>query len=155
MPLTVVGGRLPKIYWSPVSSDCQVPPKWGEAANLCFENCSCLSILMTAPVAALIGQSDGKPNYCLLCHYVNACTSLGWTDLLRSGQCLWWSTFPQFQGKWKWFSLQSVRVHLRDLSLFWNYSCFVIVVQWTWWGSGRRHLYKSIFVLVYNLVMDI
>ena len=97
------------IDWPPVSSGRQVPQR---AGKLCVESCSGVSILVTAPISALIGQSDGKPNYWLHRHHVYAYMSLGRTDKLRSGQCLW-------------LSLQSVMVHLlvSDQTVAGSYPC--------------------------------
>ena len=71
-----------------------------------------VSIVVTARISALIGQSDNKPNYRL-----NTCTSLGRAYELWFGHCLCGGLGPlplNFGGKWKWLSLQSIRVHLHN-----------------------------------------
>ena len=73
----------------------------GETDKLCIQNSCGVSILVTAPVAALIGESVGKPNYSLHIYHMNTLT-----DALRSDQWLWWSTSrpapppPRFWGNW-------------------------------------------------------
>ena len=84
-----------KLDWPPVLSDRQVL-RSRETGKLCTESCSDVSTLVTARMAALIGQGDSKPNYWLHCHHVNTSTSQGWTDELQSGQCLWRRTSPNF-----------------------------------------------------------
>ena len=119
--------------WPPVSSDARSlkDPLSGKTGKLSTESCSGVSILVTALIAALIGQRDGKPNCWLHCHHTNACTSLG----LLSWPMIVAKYFPKFRGNWKWLSLQTIRVHLRDCSLKEDCSRLQIAVQWTQWGS--------------------
>ena len=85
---------------------------------------------MTAPIVALISQSDSKPNYWLHHHHMNP-------GELWFGQCLWRSTSPNFRevtfpakcmGPLVWL----VSAH--------NFSRLVIAVQWTWWECNRTLL---------------
>ena len=67
----------------------------GETSTLCRESSSAVSILLSVPILALIGQSETKclqpklfitpPSY----HILHVCTD---------EQCLWWSTFLDFKG---------------------------------------------------------
>ena len=81
-----------------------------ETGKLCIESCSSVFVLVMAPISALIGQNDCKPNDWLHRHHVNACTFLGRTDELRSSQYLWQSTSSVGVNPDSWVQ-QWVRVH--------------------------------------------
>ena len=100
--------RLAPVLWSPGQKE----PRSRETGKLCIESLSGVSILVTAPIDALIGQSDGKLNYWLQYYYMNFCRSLGWTDELPFGQCLRYS-IPLISREWKWL----LPAYLRSVSL--------------------------------------
>ena len=58
-----------KMDWPPVSSDHQVPQErrsgktLDKTGKLCIESCCSVTILVTVLIAALVGQSESKPNY--------------------------------------------------------------------------------------------
>ena len=82
-----------------------------ETGKLCIESYFGVSILVTAVIAAIIGHSElliTQPSH----EHFHVSRMNRWTAI--------WPMFVmeyflQFQGNWKWLSLQSVRVHLRDL----------------------------------------
>ena len=97
----------PSLEWSRGLKESLVSGKTGK---LFIESHSGVFILGTAAViAAVIGHSDF---FKLRSHHVNAFTSLGCIDELRSDQYLWRSTSPDFGGSGSDFA--SVRVHTRD-----------------------------------------
>ena len=64
--------------WPPVSSDCKVRQSCAssETDTLCRESSSNVSILLSVPISALIGQSDGKANYLLHRHHIRTLARL-------------------------------------------------------------------------------
>ena len=86
---------------APISSDHHVPQRAahsGEIGKGCIKSCFGVFILVIAPIAALSGENDSKPNYWLHYHHVNTCTSPWWSGELQFGQCLWQSISPNFGG---------------------------------------------------------
>ena len=53
----------------------------------------------------------------------------GWSDKLRSGQCLWQSTSPDFGEV-----VRNFLCYVWESTRTQNFSCLVITVQWPQWG---------------------
>ena len=82
-------GFVLKISWPPVSSVRYRPTEpqaSGKTGTFCIENHSGEPILVTDPIAAIIGHFEDKPNYWLHSYDLNAFISVGWTSELQFHQ---------------------------------------------------------------------
>ena len=114
-------------------------------SKLCIDYCSSISILVTAPIAALTGQSNGTKLLIIppSCEYLHVSRMNRWNAIWPMFVAEY---FPQFWRNWKWLSLKCVRVYSHDQSRveFHSFSdCCTVDTVRVWEGRELRVLPSS------------